>query len=30
MKKIPIGKSINIKGIFFNVIGVYKVAKAGG
>ncbi|MXS70130.1 FtsX-like permease family protein [Flavobacteriaceae bacterium W22] len=26
----PIGKSINIKGIFFNVIGVYKVAKAGG
>ncbi|NRQ48178.1 MULTISPECIES: ABC transporter permease [Chryseobacterium] len=26
----PIGKSINIKGLFFNVIGVYKVAKAGG
>ena len=26
----PIGQSINIKGIFFNVIGVYKVAKAGG
>lgn len=29
-KENPIGKSINIKGIFFNVIGVYKVAKAGG
>jgi putative ABC transport system permease protein len=26
----PIGKSINIKGLFFNVIGVYKVAQAGG
>lgn len=26
----PIGQSINIKGIFFNVIGVYKVAKSGG
>lgn len=26
----PIGKSINIKGIFFSVIGVYKVAKGGG
>ena len=26
----PIGKSINIKGVFFNVIGVYKVARAGG
>jgi putative ABC transport system permease protein len=26
----PIGKSISIKGLFFNVIGVYKVAKAGG
>lgn len=26
----PIGKSINIKGLFFNVIGVYKVARAGG
>lgn len=26
----PIGKSINIKGLFFNIIGVYKVAKAGG
>jgi len=26
----PIGKSINIKGTFFNVIGVYKVAQAGG
>lgn len=26
----PIGHSINIKGIFFNVIGVYKVAKSGG
>jgi putative ABC transport system permease protein len=26
----PIGKSINIKGIFFNIIGVYKMSKAGG
>lgn len=26
----PIGKSINIKGLFFNVIGVYKVPQAGG
>lgn len=26
----PIGKSINIKGLFFNVIGVYKVGNAGG
>lgn len=26
----PVGKSINIKGIFFNVIGVYRVAKGGG
>ena len=26
----PIGKSINVKGIFFNIIGVYKVGQAGG
>ena len=26
----PIGQSINIKGIFFNVIGVYKIPKGGG
>lgn len=26
----PIGKSITIKGVFFNVIGVYKVPKSGG
>lgn len=26
----PIGKSINVKGLFFNVIGVYKVGQAGG
>lgn len=26
----PVGKSINIKGLFFNVIGVYKESKAGG
>ncbi|UOE38880.1 ABC transporter permease [Chryseobacterium oryzae] len=26
----PIGQSINIKGIFFNIIGVYKVGRAGG
>ncbi|MGA9213317.1 ABC transporter permease [Kaistella sp.] len=26
----PIGKSINIKGIFFNVIGVFRVRKGGG
>ena len=26
----PIGKSMSIKGMFFNVIGVYKEAKAGG
>jgi putative ABC transport system permease protein len=26
----PIGKSITVKGLFFNVIGVYKVPKAGG
>lgn len=29
-KENPIGQSINIKGIFFNVIGVYRVGKAGG
>ncbi len=26
-KENPIGKSINIKGIFFNVIGVFRVKK---
>ena len=26
----PIGKSINIKGIFFNVIGVFRVRQGGG
>lgn len=26
----PIGKSINVKGIFFNVIGVFRVKKGGG
>ncbi|WP_370895390.1 ABC transporter permease [Chryseobacterium gossypii] len=26
----PLGKSINIKGIFFNVIGVFRVKKSGG
>ena len=26
----PIGKSINIKGLFFNVIGVFRVKKGGG
>ncbi|QOW10519.1 ABC transporter permease [Kaistella flava (ex Peng et al. 2021)] len=26
----PIGQSINIKGIFFNVIGVFRVKKGGG
>ncbi|QDP85972.1 ABC transporter permease [Chryseobacterium sp. SNU WT5] len=26
----PIGKSINVKGIFFNVIGVFRVKKTGG
>lgn len=26
----PIGKSINVKGIFFNIIGVYKIGQAGG
>lgn len=26
----PIGKSINIKGLFFNIIGVYKVSQSGG
>jgi putative ABC transport system permease protein len=29
-KRKPIGKSINIKGIFFNVIGVFRVKKGGG
>lgn len=29
-KENPIGQSVNIKGIFFNVIGVYKVAQSGG
>ena len=26
----PLGQSINIKGIFFNIIGVYKVKSSGG
>ncbi|SDQ73991.1 putative ABC transport system permease protein [Chryseobacterium soldanellicola] len=26
----PLGKSINVKGIFFNVIGVFRVKKGGG
>lgn len=26
----PIGKSVNIKGMFFNVIGVFRVKKGGG
>jgi len=26
----PIGKSINIKGLFFNVVGVFRVKKGGG
>lgn len=26
----PIGKSVNVKGIFFNVIGVFRVKKGGG
>jgi putative ABC transport system permease protein len=26
----PIGKSINVKGLFFNVIGVFRVKKGGG
>lgn len=26
----PIGKSVNVKGTFFNVIGVYRVKKTGG
>jgi len=26
----PIGKSINVKGIFFNVIGVFRVKRGGG
>lgn len=26
----PLGKAINIKGIFFNVIGVFRVKKSGG
>lgn len=29
-KENPIGKSINVKGIFFNVIGVFRVKKGGG
>lgn len=29
-KENPIGKSINIKGLFFNVIGVFRVKKGGG
>lgn len=26
----PVGKSVNVKGIFFNVIGVFRVKKGGG
>ncbi len=26
----PLGKSINIKGIFFNVVGVFRIKKGGG
>ena len=26
----PLGKSVNVKGIFFNVIGVFRVKKGGG
>ncbi len=29
-KEDPIGKSINIKGTFFNIIGVFRVKKGGG
>lgn len=29
-KENPIGKSINIKGLFFNIIGVFRVKKGGG
>ena len=29
-KENPLGKSINVKGIFFNVIGVFKVKSQGG
>ncbi|MDQ0067575.1 ABC transporter permease [Chryseobacterium lathyri] len=29
-KENPIGKQVNIKGIFFNVIGVFRVKKGGG
>ncbi|WP_407401814.1 ABC transporter permease [Chryseobacterium sp.] len=29
-KENPLGQSINIKGIFFNVIGVFRVRKGGG
>ncbi|ASK30393.1 multidrug ABC transporter ATP-binding protein [Chryseobacterium sp. T16E-39] len=29
-KENPIGKSINVKGLFFNIIGVFRVKKGGG
>ncbi|AYM99979.1 ABC transporter permease [Chryseobacterium sp. 3008163] len=29
-KENPLGKSINVKGLFFNVIGVFRVRKGGG
>lgn len=29
-KENPIGKQVNIKGLFFNVIGVFRVKKGGG
>ncbi|WP_292010179.1 ABC transporter permease [Chryseobacterium sp.] len=29
-KENPVGKSINIKGIFFNIVGVFRVKKGGG
>ncbi|KFF24574.1 ABC transporter permease [Chryseobacterium vrystaatense] len=29
-KENPVGKQVNIKGIFFNVIGVFRVKKGGG